>query len=571
MPLQPRETPQAGLERSHRLSILSLPSSVRHQIYKEADIIKDRFIDFACRTPNGYWWSSRIGFKDTYSLLQTNRIIYREVLAYIYSNNCFAIKYRPQESLRVLRNLSPLALASLRHLSINLNVAFPKPFAACDLITPNQPTVYHDYTYGQDHEELLDLSTEVGRTILEEWTLIAAYTFSHIHPSTLNFALICDVSTLETAQLVLAPLLTAPVFASCGIHLNRNKDHALDTLARNVAIAATTSSNTPFPFLLLPRELRKYIFSFTDLISPHKQVHYSVTGAYHLHYGSWYCCVARDGGIYPHRTCPSRNCWQHSFNGSQTFCSECHAAFWTECYCWKPPTPLFLVSRAIADLAREVFFGGNKFIMALEGRKEPWTVVDRLPEQIPSEKFFREVVPKDALKYIKTLELVFPPFQKPSLRPFKEWEDTLEAVRGDLNLPNLTIRVFFLDGGPQSRRQNESLALMMTNKKAKLIYNTYMYIVQPFRQLEGLRRLFVKAAWPWEWTEQGNRRLEEEKERVEMEMEDAEEMLERLVMGEEYESGSMGKTEMEEGPNVSLWKMEYDHEFYDWSDHYIPV
>ena len=190
-------------------------------------------------------------------------------------------------------------------------------------------------------------------------------------------------------------------------------------------------------------------------------------------------------------------------------------------------------------------------------------VVDRLPEQIPSKKFFGEVVPRDALKYLKTLELVFPPFQRPSLRPFKGWEDTLKAVREDLNLANLTVRICFLEGGPHARRQNESLALMMTNKKAKLIYSTYMYIVQPFRQLEGLSRLFVKAAWPWAGTVQGDRRLEEEgKERVEREVEDVEEMLEKLAMGDDYESRMMGKAEMEDDSHASYWKLERDNELY---------
>ena len=40
-------------------------------------------------------------------------------------------------------------------------------------------------------------------------------------------------------------------------------------------------------------------------------------------------------------------------------------------------------------------------------------VVDRRPEQIYEEKFLREVVPRDALKYVRILDLVFPPFPTP--------------------------------------------------------------------------------------------------------------------------------------------------------------
>ena len=57
------------------------------------------------------------------------------------------------------------------------------------------------------------------------------------------------------------------------------------------------------------------------------------------------------------------------------------------------------------------FSGGNNFVMVPEGGVR--NVVHRLTEQILAEKFLREVVPRDALKYVKILELVFPPFQTP--------------------------------------------------------------------------------------------------------------------------------------------------------------
>lgn len=69
-------------------------------------------------------------------------------------------------------------------------------------------------------------------------------------------------------------------------------------------------------------------------------------------------------------------------------------------------------------MAREVFFGENRFVIVPEGGAR--NVVDRLPEQTHAEKFLRKVVPIDAMKYVRTLELVFPPFQTPSISPFKE-------------------------------------------------------------------------------------------------------------------------------------------------------
>lgn len=53
--------------------------------------------------------------------------------------------------------------------------------------------------------------------------------------------------------------------------------------------------------------------------------------------------------------------------------------------------------------------------------------------------------------------------------------------------------------------------------------------------------MFVKVAWPWEWTEQGRRRRQEERERVQREVEDTEGRFEKMVMGEECESGRVSQ------------------------------
>lgn len=202
-------------------------------------------------------------------------------------------------------------------------------------------------------------------------------------------------------------------------------------------------------------------------------------------------------------------------------------------------------------LAQEVFFGENRFVMVPEGGAR--NVVDCLPDQIHAEKFLREVVPRDAMKYVRTLELVFPPFRTSSVSPLKEWEDTLKTVRENLNLPKLTIRVCFADKRPYDEpgSQDEKFRLIMTKKKAKQIYSSYMRVVTPLGQLQGLERLFVKLAWPWEWTERGRRRRQEDRDRVQREVEDAEGRIERLVMGEGYESGRVGKGEM----GASQWML----------------
>lgn len=128
------------------------------------------------------------------------------------------------------------------------------------------------------------------------------------------------------------------------------------------------------------------------------------------------------------------------------------------------------------DLAREVFFEENRFvILPEEGARN---VVDRLLEQIHAEKFLREVVPRDTMKYVRTLELVFPPFQTPLISPFKAWEDALKAVREDLNFSKLTIRVCFADKRPYDEpgSQDKWFRMVMTKKEAMQIHSSYMRV-----------------------------------------------------------------------------------------------
>ena len=82
------------------------------------------------------------------------------------------------------------------------------------------------------------------------------------------------------------------------------------------------------------------------------------------------------------------------------------------------------------------------------------------------------------------------------INPYEECEDTLKAVREDLNFPKLTTRANFEDKRPHDEpgSQDEWFRLLMTKKEAMQIYGSYIRVVEPLRQLEGLGRLFVKVA-----------------------------------------------------------------------------
>ena len=547
-----------GLKCTHRkctnsVSILSLPPDLRLQIYQEADIICDTDIDLG-RLPGTLSYAFATSFGATYALLQTNRTIYTELSSYISSTNRFFIHYRTRRSLQQLRNLSPTTLASLRHLTIHLTVTSCEAGHLCCKAYPGRQTSC------DEHDRALSVSTERHQTILNEWVLTAAYIFRYISFGTLQFHLVCDVSTPNIGQRVLAPLSTVRPLASCAIRLASKPDPVLQELARETALRAMGRDHAaiptvPFRFLALPPELQKHILHFTDLVSPLSEIQYSPTRAYHLHYSTFFC----GGGSPPdcpasvHYACAFRNCWQRGGGNIGCFCSAAHTAFWTECRCWTPPTALFLVSKAVLEVVREVFLNANRFVIVPEGGGDWVTcrdVVDHSPERMPAAIFLTQVVPRGALRHLRFLEVVFPPFRTPWMLAhepaYQQWQEAIEIVRDHLTLPALTLRVYFADRLPYDEHSDTPFRDEMTKEQAMEIYKSYMRIVMPLQGLEGLSKLFVHVAWPWEWTFRGQWRRRVQKDAVEREVRDVEARLERIVMGVGYENERVGKRELGE-------------------------
>ncbi|KAL8743364.1 MAG: hypothetical protein Q9190_004272 [Brigantiaea leucoxantha] len=547
---------------THRLSILSLPPDVRHQIYQKTSIITNSSIDLG-RLPGDDSWFFTIAFDDTYALLQSNRTIYTEVLSYIFSTNRFFIHYRTRRSLQSLRNLSSTALAALRHLTIHVANASCEAGHPCCKTYPGRPKNC------DHHDRALGVSCKRDQTILNEWMLTAAYIFKHIRSSVLHFHFVCDISTMDAAHCALAPLRATPPLASCAIRLAHEPDPILQRLARETALHAmardrqanslpSTSSTdvaSPFRFLALCHELRRHILSFTDLVSPLCEIQYSPDRGYHLYYSTW--CGGGSSTDDPeslHHACAFRNCWQRAKGNIGCFCSAVHSAFWAECRCWRPPTALFLVSKAVLEIAQEVFLSANRFIIVPEGDGSGrWlttrAVVDHSPERTHAAIFLTQVIPWGALRHLRFLEVVFPPFRMPWMLAhepaYLQWQEAIEIIRDHLTLPALTLRVYFADKFPI----NDSFRDTMTKEQAMEIYKSYMRVLMPLRGLKGLNKLFVHVAWPWEWTERGRRRRIEQRAAVERKVWDVEARLERMVMGETYQSEDLGKR----GQERSQW------------------
>ena len=212
---------------------------------------------------------------------------------------------------------------------------------------------------------------------------------------------------------------------------------------------------------------------------------------------------------------------------------------------------------------REVFLKANRFVIVPEcgsGRVATRVVVDRTPERMPAALFLTQVVPLAGLRHLRFLEVVFPPFLTPWMLAhepaYRQWQDAIAIVQNHLTIPALTLRVYFADKLPYDDPSSGSLFRnRMTKEQAMEIYKSYMRVLMPLQGLKGLSKLFIHAAWPWEWTQRGKWRRTEQRDAVQRQVSDVERRLEMMVMGMSYESERAGKGEL----GKSQWMIDWYH------------
>lgn len=360
------------------IPILCLSPALRRRIYLDADILV-RFPNekHAVLNLNGgnsepcyqYRPEIKLGF---YGLLVCCRKIYAEVSALLYSSNRFVIRYSEKQSLSPLRDLTPSSLSSLTHLKITLNQnsCHHKDLSwaedsrgVCDDYQRNEK----EPSRSELHDAPLDICETRARTLLNEWKSTVEYLSRHISSRKLELCVVCDVrqDDLETAREVLKPMSLFSNLRNCHLRLSRIPTPQIQRIAhemvlktRGLAVSTEVEETSPSEppigsrLLTLPRELRFRILSFTDLITPWKEVEWSTDRSGGGKYIALYprCGILEGIGCYPHihYGCQFYNCWpahnRLSKAGIGCFCRVRHSAASSTCLCWAPPTPLFLVS-----------------------------------------------------------------------------------------------------------------------------------------------------------------------------------------------------------------------------------
>lgn len=248
-----------------------------------------------------------------------------------------------------------------------------------------------------------------------------------------------------------------------------------------------------------------------------------------------------------YRDCDSPRHWDRTCG---VFCRSYHAAFSSACHCWSPPRHLFLACQTQREEAQAIFFAKNRFIVT-PGREFQESPATSSSERLSCSTFLTDIVSSNALQFLRFLELVFPPFENDYLRrdepAYQDWLRTIDHVKDKLNLPLLILRVCMADYRPDGTPGSLiRFRYNATSETKSQVIRMYIHTLRSLSQLKGLKRFFTIVAWPTRWTAKGQAICpvhidSPRRATLENSTSNLEDRLERMVIGDDYDSTLLGK------------------------------
>ncbi|KAL3451700.1 hypothetical protein BJX65DRAFT_304288 [Aspergillus insuetus] len=231
----------------------------------------------------------------------------------------------------------------------------------------------------------------------------------------LEVQLICDAATKDAAAQFLAPLHDLPRLKGLSISLGGTRRLDFQCMILS-AIRQRTQYfpqhvDEPFPFLALPTEFQVRILEYSDLMVPAEAL---TSRSTHQSFG------------------PS-TCWQNSCDANEDFtcggyCPSISNSMSTIHTCWNIPHALFLVSKAVRELALSVYY--SRIII------RPWYRPSKLPAPVrvpwsPNKSEFLSHVPQ-SWHSLRHIHWVFPAMKHDAFYPHSgeihDWINTLSDL-----------------------------------------------------------------------------------------------------------------------------------------------
>ncbi|KAE8376142.1 hypothetical protein BDV26DRAFT_294372 [Aspergillus bertholletiae] len=433
-------------------------------------------------------------------LFFVSRSISEDARRTFYSENHFCFQYDAGCGLRSLSNMGRIGWGSLRRFAIRIGTEY--------CLGPEKQACHGTA------QEILDNDSQLEEGgLLGIWKQICHQLATHIkQDDRLEIRLICGAASKKSLAAFLEPLQKLPRLKELSIRAGprRNLDlqqSLMATIDQKTMLFRRQARPGVFRFLDLPVELQVRILEFTELVAPLPLELLSWYKRF-LPHDCWHgACSAR-----PHPYLIDQGCW----------CPATHTAFSTVHPCWHVPETWYLVSKTIRELALFVYYSKNTFEIWYNQSDSPdiaaWT---------PQTSGFLHGFPEYSWKYLRRVHWIFPsPLDGDTFRPNNketvDWINTMHIISQSFNLPNFTLELSL------SPRTIETWDPEHSQKVARR-QALYDQVIEPVRSLNGrLKDFFIHNYFclyePLDATGLSQ-----------------EQILERRVMGSEYDSLARGK------------------------------
>lgn len=123
-------------------------------------------------------------------------------------------------------------------------------------------------------------------------------------------------------------------------------------------------------------------------------------------------------------------------------CPSLRASFTSECKCWVWPRDHLLVNKVFREQALDICYTSNTFLVI----PNQWQDVDDDQDPVGfdhhSALAFLKSMPKDALQYLRSLQVMFFLYADivlpPGPRFFGRWREALEYIQNNMSIPVTT-------------------------------------------------------------------------------------------------------------------------------------
>jgi hypothetical protein len=513
----------------HPETFLRLPQAVRWRIYAYAGLILNHtiFLQPGCANVN----ISAAEYNTTAALLRLCSRIRGEVSVIIFGCNDIVLTQDNLEyGLPLLASLPPDTCRSLRSLSVELS-----------------------------------LDTIVA------WQAAIGHILSHVAPGKLKLNLTCDTERRSLASKAVEPFKRWPgLLGDLQIRFNESFTHrqlvciAEDARRRAVVDAPEVQrqAQEPFPFFELPLEVRRSILEYTNLVTPLREVQWQPGSGFSI---QTVFCECQDANV----------CGEPDIHFAQSFirceagafCARQHSASSSRCIHELSPLSLFLVSRAMFEEAMAVFYSLNKItIVPLLGPSILYYLhLDHVEEDNATQLFVERHARPELLRYLRHVEVVFPGIDPNAAQP--SWRLAMERLARYADIPSLTLSLVLRGQQPHPQPEFYSISAFHSHwnegsvrfEQLKPLLRMDSPVLSPLRGMSCLRRLFVHLQWPGHWSPPRLRDFVNGQPQEpspgcgiglhslvyeEMPLTKLETQMERMIMGDGYDSWTLGKADM---------------------------